>query len=181
MSAIAATLSALSSVLRLAVLAVLLVPAAASAASLYDGPGPRPGPDVLYAPPVVSPQLTNGGVWQAPPILVSGATAYRQGEFLYQDWLYDDRGAGDAFVYPSDPRYAGNSADLVEVRLKPLAGDLAIRLTYNSMVDPSVQAATIALGSSPGPLPIPHGANAAEPARLFVTVHGTTADAIDAL
>src|SRR4051812_23251469 len=179
MSAIAATLPAL--LLRLALVAGLLAPATAGAASLSPAPGPRPGPDVLYAPPAAAPQLTNGGVWRAPPILVSGATAYRQGEFLYQDWLYDDRGAGDAFVYPSDPRYAGNSADLVEVRLRPLAGDLAIRLSYNSMVDPSVQAATIALGGSAAPLPVPHGANAAEPGRLFVTVHGTTADAVDAL
>ena len=31
--------------------------------------------------------------WRAAPILVSGATAYRDGEFLYQDFLYDDHGA----------------------------------------------------------------------------------------
>src|SRR3954453_19156285 len=165
MSAIAATLSALS---RLAIIAALaaLLPAPARAASLYGGPGPRPGPDVLYAPPVSAPQLENTGIWQAPPILVSGATAYRAGEFLYQDFLYDDRGAGDAAVYPADPRYAGNAADLVEVRLKPLTGELAIRLTYNAMVDPMVVASTVALGSSRGALPIPHGANATAPARV---------------
>ncbi|MEP6953845.1 MAG: hypothetical protein ABI950_07285 [Solirubrobacteraceae bacterium] len=56
--------------------------AIASAASLYSGSGPRPGPDILYAPPAVAPQLTNTGPWHADPILVSGAENYRGGEFL---------------------------------------------------------------------------------------------------
>ena len=70
-----------------AVSALVLMPAAAVAdeASLYRGPAPRPGPDILYEPPAAAPQLDNAGVWRAPPILVSGATAYRSGEFLYQD------------------------------------------------------------------------------------------------
>src|SRR5947209_16913310 len=106
--------------------------ASADSASLYTGPGPRPGPDVLYQAPATAPQLTNdpAGVWHAPPILTSGASAYRQGEFLYQDFLYDDHGAhaqfrdpndprtqGDTFsqpygtyTYPTDPRYVGNLA-----------------------------------------------------------------------
>ena len=66
---------------------------AATAASLYTGPGPRPGPAILYRPLAIAPQLTNAGIWHAPPILVSGTTAYRDGEFLYQDFLYDDHGA----------------------------------------------------------------------------------------
>ena len=153
---------------------------AASAASLYTGPGPRPGPRVLYAPPAAAPQLANGGVWRAAPILVSGASAYRAGEFVYQDFLYDDLGAGDAYRYPDDPRYAGNAADLVEVRVRPLEADTAIRLTYGAMADPALVGATIGLGDSDAPRAMPHGAGAREPARLFVTVHGTTADAVDA-
>src|SRR2546425_12416824 len=75
-----------------------VVPAVAFAASgsLYSGPGPRPGPDILYAPGATAPQLTNAGVWKAAPILVSGASAYRSGEYLYQDYLYDDHGAHEA-------------------------------------------------------------------------------------
>src|SRR5712691_154494 len=46
--------------------------------------GPRPGPAILYAKPPRAPQLENTGVWKAPPILVSGADAYRDGEWLYQ-------------------------------------------------------------------------------------------------
>ena len=86
------------------------------------------------------PSSQNQGVWHAKPILISGASAYRRGEFLYQDYLYDDHGAkaptpdptdprtsGDSFsapngtyTYPTDAAYAGNAADLVEFRVKPL-------------------------------------------------------------
>ena len=63
---------------------VAVVPAAASAKwhSLYSGPGSRPGPDILYRRAAVSPQLTNRSPWKAKPILVSGTTSYRSGEFL---------------------------------------------------------------------------------------------------
>ncbi|MFL5896687.1 MAG: hypothetical protein ACJ76Z_16430, partial [Thermoleophilaceae bacterium] len=87
--------------------ALALSGATAAADSLPAvGSGHRPGPDALYAPPVDAPQLENTGPWKAPPILVSGATEYRDGEFLYQDFLHDDRGAagvGD----PSDPTSGG--------------------------------------------------------------------------
>src|SRR3954447_5937092 len=82
---------------RVAIAAALLTSAStvatAQAASLYTGPGPRPGPSLLYSKAKASPQLANAGVWKAQPILVSGTTAYRRGEFLYQDFLYDDNGA----------------------------------------------------------------------------------------
>jgi hypothetical protein len=72
---------------------------------------------------------------------VSGSTAYRNGEFLYQDWLYDDRGAttnapanlarSGRYTYPTNvAAYFENVADIVEVRLKLTATDTAFRLTY---------------------------------------------------
>jgi len=173
---------------------------AQAAGSLPAAPaGARPGPAVLYAPPAAAPELENTGIWHAPPILISGASAYRDGEFLYQDYLYDDHGArgqpdpGDrlravsalsqpygTLTYPTDPAYAGNAADLVELRVKPLADATAFRLTLNTMTDPSLVAATIAIGDSAVPLPLPHGANVSAPAQLFLTWHGTTADLLDA-
>src|SRR4051812_39811140 len=89
------------------VAATVAVAATAQAGSLYTGPGPRPGPALLYSKAAKSPQLANGGIWKAKPILVSGATAYRRGEFLYQDYLYDDNGAREA-PDTGDPRTAGN-------------------------------------------------------------------------
>lgn len=164
--------------------------------------GHRPGPDILYAPPAVAPQLTNAGIWRAPSILISGASAYRAGEYLYQDFLYDDDGANgglsdpadprrsgtanaasDAFsrptgtyTYPTDKRYANNLADLVEFRVKPLADATAFRVTLNSLTDPALVGITIALGTAASSQPVPHGANATAAAQQFLTVHGTTAD-----
>ncbi|MCW2706983.1 MAG: putative penicillin acylase, partial [Frankiales bacterium] len=92
--------------------------------------GHRPGPDALYAPAPAAPQLESTGPWKAAPILVSGGASYRDGEWLYQDFLFDDHGAtgtpdpnspygasthlyspaGGTFTYPSDKRYADNAA-----------------------------------------------------------------------
>jgi C-terminal binding-module, SLH-like, of glucodextranase len=177
--------------------------AAADAGSLYTGPGPRPGPDILYADPPRAPQLENTGIWRAAPILVSGTTAYREGEFLYQDYLYDDHGArftrdpndprasgfgGDLFsqpngtyTYPTAEVYASNLADLVELRVKPLADATAFRLTMNTMTDPSLLGTTIAIGDSPVTRALPHGANVSAPAQYFLTVHGGTVELVDAV
>lgn len=179
--------------------AIAVIPASASATSLYSGPGPRPGPAILYAKPKRAPQFKNRAPWQAKPLLVSGASAYREGEFLYQDYIYDDTGARGQFdpadsrkssatfdrfngtySYPTDPAYVQNAADLVELRVKPLRRSTAFRLTYNSMTDPELIATTIAIGDSAEPAAFPHGANVEAPAAFFLTVHGRAADLIDA-
>jgi hypothetical protein len=179
-------------------LAGLAGPAAAS--SLYRGSGPRPGPAILYQPVATAPELTNAGIWHARPILVSGAEAYRAGEFLYQDWLYDDHGArelpdpndpqnanlGDLFsmpngtyTYPTGPGYDGNAADLVEFRVKPLRRTTAFRITLNTLQNPALIAFSIAIGGRPGrTYAFPDGANVVAPASLFLTVrpvHGRLA------
>lgn len=139
----------------------------------------RPGPDILYSA-AHSPQFDNAGPWKAKPILVSGTSAYRDGEFLYQDYLYDDQGAGGTATYPDEPKkYAGNAADFVEVRVKPLRDATAVRLTFNSMLDPQLVGTTIAFGGDKSkPVEWPHDANTSAPGRVFVTVHGTTGDIV---
>src|SRR4051812_21562937 len=143
------------------------------------------GPPLLRRRPATAPQLTNGGVWKAEPILVSGAASYRDGEFLYQDYLYDDHGAegtaddptnpqnGDndgnsqpqgSYTYPTTASYHGNAADLVELRVRPGADSTAFRVTLNTLADPSLVAFTISLGSSSMPRPFPNGANVTGPA-----------------
>ena len=185
----------------------VLSPSAFAGASPGSGPGlpapatgHRPGPDELYRPAATAPQLQNTGVWSADPILVGGAAAYRQGEWLYQDFLLDDHGAtgvkdpgdetgpaahlfspaGGSFTYPTDPAYANNAADLVEFRVKPLPQATAFRVTLNTLKDPARSAFTVALGSAPTPHAWPHGAGVSSPAALFLTVHGSTADLLDA-
>lgn len=139
---------------------------------------PLPGPEILYWPLARSVQLENTWAWKAQPLMVSGASAYRGGEFIYQDFLYDDL----SLKYPAEPaKYAANAADLVEVRMKPMPNSLAIRLSYNTMIDPEVAATTIALGSPFSPkVSMPHGAGASMPADVFVTVHGCTAELVRA-
>jgi hypothetical protein len=165
--------------------------ASADAGSLYSGPGPRPGPSILYSAPASSPQLANGGIWKARPILVSGTTAYRSGEFLYQDFLYDDNGAhgtadpsdprtagnlfskqNGTYTYPTGAAYANNAADLVELRVKPLPTATAFRITLNTLKDPSRVAFSLGIGKRNGAArAFPFGANVRAPAKLFVTVH----------
>jgi dienelactone hydrolase len=181
-------------------LAATATPAAGadwSSLSLYHGPGPRPGPPLLYESPAVAPELTNapGSVWKAQPILVSGTSAYRDGEYLWQSWLFDDHGAKGhpmdygtdnsqpfswatgTYQYPTDPAYAGDAADLVEFRVKSLSDATAFRLTFNSMKDPSLVGTTIALGGTAGKeVSWPYGAAVTSPADYFLTVHGSQAD-----
>lgn len=137
------------------------------------------GPDLLRQPLATSPALENTGVWRAEPIMVSGASAYRDGEFVYQDFLYDDLGDGTT-SYPADPAYAGNAADLVEVRVRPLSKSTAFRLTYNTLVDASLVATTLALGGDAAAVDWPHEAGVRSPAQVFVTVHGDRAEVVDA-
>ena len=164
--------------------------------------GARPGPNLLYATPATAPQLQDTGVWKAPPILVSGAEAYRNGEFLYQDYLYDDHGGAgvpdptDPFspvsnlfspdhgtlTYPTNTAvYGNNAADLVEFRVKPLSDATAFRATMNTMLDPSAVAFTVAIGDSPVNYPWPFGAGVSSPAQYFLTVHGSTGVLTNAL
>jgi hypothetical protein len=163
-----------------------------SASLPHVASGHRPGPAILYAKPAVAPQLENRGIWKAPPTLVSGTQAYRDGEWMYQDYLYDDHGAfgvpdpttpwkivdnlfstvAGTYTYPTARKYADNAADLVEFRTKPLAGSTAFRVTLNSLTDPSLVGFTIALGSSTAPQKWPAEAGVSSPAAYFVTVHG---------
>lgn len=164
------------------------------------GSGERPGPDALYLPPPTAPQLQNTGPWRAEPILVSGAESYRDGEWLYQDFLLDDGGAtgtpdrgnpygpnahlysprAGTFTYPTDPVYASNAADLVELRVKPVRDATAFRVTLNTLQDAERTAVTIALGDSPQARAWPHAAGVSSPAALFLTWHGSEAELRDA-
>jgi len=135
-----------------------------------DG-SPAPGPDVLYEAPTTAPQFDNGTGWEADPLLVCGAKGYDSGEFLYQDWVYDDYGAntdpsdttsppptsttladpvGD-IVYPTDDaRYRDNAADLLEFRCRTDGSDVVYRLTLTTLVDDQPDAPIAAIGIDTG-------------------------------
>ena len=189
----------------IALSSALLTPGISARAD--EGDGVRPGPPILYEEPATAPQLTNAeeGPFHARPLLVSGSHAYVNGEFLYQDFLYDDTGANGrvndpndkhpqndlfslrtgTYTYPTDPpatappstpRYLGNAADLVEFRVKPLADATAFRLTLTELKYPQVVAATIGIGTpKSAATAFPYGANVSGPADYFLTVHGGSA------
>lgn len=88
----------------------------------------------------------------------------RDGDFVYQDFLCTT----GTLTYPAEPeRYAGNAADFVEVRVKPLKSGLGIRLSFNSMLDPQTVATTIGWGTSGTPRELPHGASAVARAKCW--------------
>ena len=162
--------------------------------SLPGGPGPDPGPKLLYKKaPKPAPQLRNHRPWKTNPLLISGVSGYANGEFVYQDYLYDDHGAQGASRDPSDPRtgddtfsapngtytyptkvkrYRNNIADLVEFRVKARRRSTLFRLTFNSMTRPGLVGTTIALGESDTPVELPYEANASAPAEQFLFVRG---------
>jgi hypothetical protein len=188
--------------LVLAVMLSLAVVAVAKTKSLpkKEGTSPQPGPAALYQPLAVSPQLENApqSPWHAKPILISGASAYRKGEFVYQGYLYDDRGAkltadpknpmtlgggGDLFSapdgtydYPTGAHYSENAANLTELRVKPTRKATLFRISLNTLEDAKLVAEAIAIGGKAGTShPFPFGANVSAPAQYFLTVHGETA------
>ncbi len=181
-------------------LALLALPAASAAGpgSLPTvSSGQRPGPPLLYAPAPNAPQLSVQAPFSAAPLLVSGTDAYRGGEYLYQDYLFDDHGADtspgggssakpgpDTFspsagdvVYPTAERFAANAADLVELRIKPTADAVVYRITLNTAKadDTAVVGIGIDTDRSGGvPVAWPGGAGINSPGLdRFITAWGT--------
>ncbi len=160
----------------------------------------RPGPPLLYehAPHVA--QLSVLAPFHAAPLLVSGTDAYRDGEYLYQDYLFDDHGAdtvpgsgssatwasmplfaptaGDV-LYPTGARFFGDAADLVEFRLRVVRGAIVYRVTFGAPSEAGTVVAGIGVSASPGAVsapavPWPYGAGISSPGlNWFITAWGT--------
>jgi dienelactone hydrolase len=131
----------------------------------------RPGPDLLFEDPVTDPGTAPGGRWRLPATGVSGTTVVGEGELVHTGWPFDDHGpdtvpfplapllidaepavrntvfsgrTGD-LAYPTDrDRFGANAADLVELRVRPDADGLAVRITWNTLIEPG--AAVVAIG-----------------------------------
>ncbi len=144
--------------------------------SLYQGPAPRPGPDILYRPPAQAPQLENGGIWRAEadpdlrrerlPRRASSSTrtssttttapaAQSATRAILAPGSDTFSRPNGTYTYPTNPVYANNAADLVELRVKPLANATAFRITLNTLKDPASVATTIAIGGSAAAPPLP--------------------------
>lgn len=116
------------------------------------GSGERPGPDVLYEPAPVAPQLENRHpAFAAPFDRVSGTDRYVDGEYLYTDHLWDD--SGDGLTYPTDrSRFADNAADLVEFRISDREdGVTHYRFTLNTLLADETTHVAVAFDSDRNP------------------------------
>ena len=159
-----------------------------------------PGPRLLYARPAKAPQLEVRAPFHAPPLLISGTDAYRNGEYLYQDYLLDDHGADTApglgssatwasmplfspaagdVMYPSERRFSGQDADLAELRIRPTRSAILYRLTYGAPSTPGTVVAGIGIrtggpGTGGTPVAWPFDAGLSSPGlRFFITAWGT--------
>ena len=178
--------------------ALLLAAPSAEAASLPTvSSGKLPGPPLLYAKAPHVPQLENRAPFRAKPLLVSGTDAYRRGEYLYQDYLFDDHGAetgavtsppgtagfspaGGDLLYPNEARYANNAADLVELRIRPTRDEIVYRVTLGAVLDDDATVVGIGIDtdrSGAAQVAWPHGAGLTSPGLdRFITAWGTGGD-----
>ena len=77
--------------------------------------------------------------------------------------------------------FANNAADLVELRVKPLASTTAFRVTLSTLKDAERTAFTIALGNSPDLKPWPYRAGVRSPDKcpiLGAAVHSYDREAL---
>ena len=172
----------------------MAAPAAAAGSLPSVRSGKLPGPPLLYAKAPRVPQLENRAPFRARPLLVSGTDAYRRGEYVYQDYLFDDHGAdtgvgssppgvagfspsvGD-LLYPTAARYANNAADLVELRIKPTAKAIVYRVTLGAVLADDATVVGIGIDTDRdggGSVPWPRGAGLSSPGLdRFITAWGT--------
>ena len=126
--------------------------------------------------------------------MVGGTAQIDAGEWIYQDFVYDDYGAdigrgssnvvtlapttGD-FRYPTGEQYAGNAADITEVRVRPDGDSLAIRVTLNTVVDPGAPVVGLALDAGNGTEQSwPGGVGLTSTWDHFVTITGAAAQVV---
>lgn len=129
--------------------------------------------------------------WVGASTMVGGTSQVDAGEWIYQDFVYDDYGAdigrgssnivslapttGD-FRYPAGSSFAGNAADIVEVRARPVGDDLAVRVSLNTIIDAASPAVGIAIDTGTGTAKAwPAAAGVSSTWDHFVTIGGGNA------
>lgn len=115
--------------------------------------------------------------------LVSGTSSYEHGAFVWTDYGYDDRGADTDTLAGGDTTYPegmapNNVADLVQLRLAPHRGGLAVAALLETLTDRTRPLIGLALdldGPSHGAASLPGSWTAAAPLgmdRLYLLGRG---------
>src|SRR4051794_16433873 len=132
-----------------------------------------PAASASSADPGVVRNLVGGSrsLWSGASPLVAGESVVSHGEFIYQDYLYDDAGAavGDAsavrtdaswrvstnqlgmgtYQYPADAaRYAANAADISQFRVVRDGDRVRFMVVLNTLLAPGTTVVGIALGDA---------------------------------
>ena len=135
-------------------------------------------------------------LWSRWSPMIGGESGYDRGQFVYQDWLYDDEGADEhvpgsspndskqfgglseptgTFRYPADPtRYGANAADLDRLRVALHGRKLWIRVELNTLLVPDSTVVGLVFGTAGSPSRSwPLQAGISTPGEVAVTVWGT--------
>lgn len=151
---------------------------------------------VPAAPKVIDGQIAD---WTGTSPMVGGVSTVDDGEFIYQDYIYDDTGASAApqtanagrgttggtegtYRYPTDTaRYAANAADIFQVRAALDGDQVRFLVVLNTMRAPDAAIVGLALGgSSAARHSWPGGAGIATPGTEHVLELWGTGGALDA-
>lgn len=104
----------------------------------------------------------------APSTGIGGTARYGEGEWVHQDFVYDDEEEAD------------NAADVVEVRVRAEGDDLVIGTVLNTLRPSDATVVGLAIGRPDGEsAPWPNGAAVASPWDRFVTVVPGESSAVD--
>lgn len=134
--------------------------------------------------------------WSSFSTWIGGQSFYHDGEFVYQDYVYDDEGAkgipttdevngskqfgalsqpSGTFRYPTTPaRYGANAADILQLRFRRESDDLRILVRLNTLLDPDTTAVTLVLASpdAASRRPWPFAAGVSTPGDTALTLWG---------
>ncbi|MGI8792992.1 MAG: prolyl oligopeptidase family serine peptidase [Acidimicrobiales bacterium] len=99
--------------------------------------------------------------WEAASPGISGTSQYVRGEWVAQDFVYDDASRAD------------NAADIVEVRARKAGDDLEVRVVLNTLRSSDNPVIGVALGSGES-RPWPFAAGVSSTWTSFVTVTNTS-------
>ena len=142
-------------------------------------------------PPVA--KVVDGSIddWVGESPLIGGTSVVDRGEFIYQDFIYDDTGpkvgtqtntAGAAraktngtYRYPTAmSRYRSNAADLFQFRAAESEGRAHFLVLLNTLLEPDTTVVGIAIGQAGSPATAwPLGAQLSTPADHVLTAWGT--------
>lgn len=135
---------------------------------------PKVGPRELYESRLGEPPRTLGTVvnlgyrWRGTAPQIAGTAAYSHGEFVYNDFPFDDTGpdtiptVGDQtsglcgntdsyrygdYAYPDDARHRRNAADLTEVRIGRDGRSYHVLFRLQTLIDPTTSVAALYIDS----------------------------------